>query len=81
MHKYVSVSATPKRKPDTIIYYNLAKYGVDIVDQMVKKRTVRCAYRRWPMYVCFNVVDLACMNTWIIYREAIGKKVSRLEFI
>ncbi|KAF2892416.1 hypothetical protein ILUMI_13754 [Ignelater luminosus] len=50
-HSNVSIGTGEKQLPETIQYYNSAKYGVDVVDQMARKYTVSTACRRWPVHV------------------------------
>ena len=36
--------------------------------------------RRWPLQQFCNIIDLAVINSWILYKEAIGKNISRNKF-
>lgn len=47
----IDESENPKKKPNTVIYYNKTKYGVDVADQMARQYSVKCASRRWPLHV------------------------------
>ena len=48
LHAYVAVSSekNPKKKPETVLFYNKTKAGVDVVEQMTRKYTVKAASRR-----------------------------------
>ena len=48
----------PKKKPETVVFYNKIKSGVDITDQMARKYSVKAGSRRWPIHVFYNVIDL-----------------------
>ncbi|KAJ4442327.1 hypothetical protein ANN_03913, partial [Periplaneta americana] len=66
-HSYQQRAAS-KKPPETVMFYNETKCGVDIVDQMARLYAVKYGCRRWPMQVFFNVLDLAAINAWILYR-------------
>ncbi|KAG8239639.1 hypothetical protein J437_LFUL019304, partial [Ladona fulva] len=81
MHKDVLISDTKKKKPDTILFYNRNKVGVDVMDNMCRKYSTRSATRRWPVHVFFNILDLASINSWVLSKEATDCKLSRKEYI
>ncbi|KAJ8878226.1 hypothetical protein PR048_018803 [Dryococelus australis] len=60
----------------TVECYNDTKYGVDILDQMARKYAVRISTRRWPMHTFQNILDLAAINAWILYKEITSEKIS-----
>ena len=71
LHPNVDVpDKTRKKRPETVEFYNCTKYGVDIVDQMARKYTVRTSTRRWPVQSFQNTLDLAAINAWVIYKES-----------
>ena len=80
-HKNVKIEQNEKRIPETITFYNNTKYGVDVVDQMARKYSVKAGSRRWPLHVFYNILDLAVINAWIIYKETTGVNISRKNFI
>lgn len=69
LHSSVSVSDGGKRKPDTVLDYNATKFGVDCLDQMACQYSTKAATRRWPVAVFFNILDLAGVNAWILYKK------------
>lgn len=77
----ISISTAPKRKPETVVYYNQNKCGVDVLDQMARFYTVKFGSRRWPMHVLFNILDLAGVNAWIIYKSVTQSNLSRRDFL
>ena len=82
LHRDVQIGATsPKKKPETVLFYNKTKVGVDVVDQMVRLYSVKAASRRWPMHVFYNVIDMALLNGWILFREITGSSISRRKYI
>lgn len=70
-----------KRKPNTIIYYNKTKCGVDSVDQMSRIHSVKYPTRRWPVQVWGNILNLGGINSWIVYKQLNNSKISRRRFI
>ncbi|XP_071039876.1 piggyBac transposable element-derived protein 4-like [Parasteatoda tepidariorum] len=80
-HKNVKVENDAKRVPETVAYYNKTKFGVDIVDQMARKYSVKTGSRIWPLHVFYNILDLAAINAWILYKETTGVKITHKNFI
>jgi hypothetical protein len=81
-HEKGSVSSPlGKRKPNTVLFYNDTKYGVDCLDQMCKIYTVKSGVRRWPLALFFNLLDLAGINAWILYNKALGTNLNRRTFL
>jgi len=39
--------------PETIDFYNLTKYGVNVINQMARKYSVKASSRRWPVQAFF----------------------------
>ncbi len=76
--------SNPKKKPNLVLAYNATKCGVDSVDQMTRFYSVKYPSRRWPVQVWSNVLNLAAINSWILYREVNNiskKKLTRYSFI
>jgi len=61
--------------------HTIKPYGVDILDQMAKKRTCRTGIRRWPVHSFQNTLDLAAINAWVLYKEITNENISRRDFI
>ena len=78
-HPEVAVSSenNPKKKPETVLFYNKTKAGIDVVDQMTRKYSVKAKSRRWPVHVFCNVIDLAIINSWILNKETCKLKINR----
>lgn len=81
LHPDVALGSDGKKKPETVTFYNETKYGVDIVDQMARKYSVKPPARRWPLHTFSNILDLAGINAWILYKEVTGKKIQRREYL
>lgn len=59
----------PKKKPKMITDYNQTKCGVDTADQMLRLYSTKCASRRWPLAVFFNLLDILCLNSFVLAKE------------
>ena len=74
----LTIDASPvsggEKKKTTCLFYYQNKVAVDVVDQIVRMYSTRCATRGWPAGMWCNVLDLAAQNSWIIY-----KKINRKE--
>jgi len=73
--------ASAKKLPETVAFYNKTKAGVDSIDQMCRKYSVRAATRRWPVHVLYNILDLAMINAHTIYKLLTKKRIKRRTFI
>ncbi|CAF0936546.1 unnamed protein product [Brachionus calyciflorus] len=55
-----------KNKTKVIIDYNEKKVGVNTVDQMTRIYLGKAPSRRWLMQVFYNLLNLACINSWVL---------------
>ena len=74
LHSTTDIETNHKNLPETVQFYNIRKCGVDILDQMACRYSTRAAARRWPVHVFYNILDLAAINAWIIYRGVTVEK-------
>ncbi|QQP50497.1 Uncharacterized protein FKW44_011512, partial [Caligus rogercresseyi] len=81
LHPTVSISEKKKKKPETIEYYNHTKFGVDSLDQMCRLYSTKSGTRRWPVAVFNNILDIAGINAWILYKETQQDKITRRQFL
>ena len=80
LHSTIDTGTNRKKVPETVQFYNKTKCGVDILDQMARRYSTRAAARRWPVHVFYNILDLAVINAWVIYRGVTGKKRAGVPF-
>ena len=80
-HTSVQVEDNYKHVPEGTAFYNKTRFGVDVVDQMARKYSVKAGSFRWLLQVFFNILDLAAINAWILCKECTGSKIFRKEFI
>lgn len=81
MHNAPTVNSTEKKKPSIIEFYNKNKVAVDNVDQMLRMYSTHSTTRRWPVAVWDNILDIAALNAWVLYKLCTGKNISRKQFI
>ena len=80
MHRKVNIHQCHKKKL-LEKYYNKSKVGVDALDQMARYHTCKSSSRRWPMAVFFNILDCACINSYIVYCSTTKVKLSGRQFL
>lgn len=68
-HNTIEVSERDDRKPQIILDYNVCKGAVDTVDQMVAGYSCSRATRRWPLKLFFHILDIAALNSYIIWMK------------
>ena len=54
-------------KPEIITFYNQTKCGVDVADQMCASYNVSRNTRRWPMVIFYTILNIAGINSQVIY--------------
>ena len=81
LHPDVQIGDDRKSKPETVTFYNKTKSGVDVIDQMCRKYSVKSASRRWPFHTFCNILDLAGINSWVLYKEVTKEKISSRDFL
>lgn len=54
-------------KPEIITFYNSTKGGVDTLDQLCATYDVARNTRRWPMVIFYSLLNVAGVNSQIIY--------------
>ena len=80
-HKGNRTQVDGKKKPESVIYYNNNKYGVDILDSMCRQMSTKAGCRRWPLAVFYNILDFAAVNAWIIFKKSTNRHVKRRNFL
>lgn len=85
LHNTKTISDDEKKKPEIIKHYNRTKGGVDLMDKMAGAFSVQRKTLRWPVSFFFNIIDLAGLAAYIIYKAnnpTFGKKTdSRRTFL
>ncbi|GBM59781.1 hypothetical protein AVEN_6655-1 [Araneus ventricosus] len=77
----LEVECNEKNTSKVIKFSNSTKYHVDVLDQMARKYSTESASRQWHVQDFFNILNLAAINAWIIYKEVVGTKYKRRDYI
>ena len=86
MHDDASIHRTSK-KPEIVLTYNQTKGAVDTLDQMCQNMNCGRKTRRWPLCMFYNILNIAAINSYVIYvhqffKYALGTTPSsRLNFM
>ena len=71
MHGSADVDASnEKKKLEEILCYNANKVGIDCFDQMARLYTTRSTSQRWPLAVWGNILDIAAINSYSLYKKS-----------
>jgi len=57
-------------KPNIILDYNKTKGGVDTLDKLVRTYTCKRKTNRWPMVLFFNMIDIAGIAAYNLFKIA-----------
>lgn len=70
-----------KNKPEIVCYYNTTKCGVDLLDMRCAVYTSNRRTRRWPMAVFYRLLNIASINSFILYMcYKYTKMLTRFDF-
>ena len=81
MHGSADVDASYEKKTGNDFIYNANKVGVDCFDLMARLYTARLASRRWPIAVWGNILNIAAINSYVLYKKVTNKRITRRQFI
>jgi hypothetical protein len=81
LHKGAVCQKDGKHKPESVLYYNANKYGVDMLDSMGRQMSTKAGCRRWTVAVFFNILDLAGINAWIVFCKKTNSSMPRRQFL
>lgn len=68
-------------KPEIITFYNKTKGGVDVVDRLKEEYSVARVACRWPLRLFFTILNIAGINSQIIYKENTGIIITRRDYL
>jgi hypothetical protein len=62
-HEKVCILQNEVKLPNIIDDYNETKVGIDIVDNMIRKTSVRCKTNRWTVQFFFKILNMIGINS------------------
>lgn len=68
-------------KPKIITFYNATKAGVDVVDQLKSNYSVSRKSCRWPLTLFFSMLNIAGINSEIVYEANKKCRMNRRKFL
>ncbi|GFO36440.1 PiggyBac transposase uribo2 [Plakobranchus ocellatus] len=76
-----TIKGKQKTKPVLIFYYNKYMGGVDLSDKKIYHYAAERSTRRYWKKIFHNLIDIAILNSWILFSLSTGKKLDRERFI
>lgn len=77
----IDTDSGDQNKPEIITFYNSTKGGVDVVDELKGEYSVSRVSCRWPLTIFFSLMNIAGINSQIIYRENTGNVITRRNYL
>ena len=81
LHMSVELGESKKKKPETVEFYDNTKCGVFLANQMARQYLFKADTCWWPVAVFYNILDLASINAFVLYKKRTGDRVSRRDFL
>jgi len=66
--------------PVAVQEYNNFMGGVDMMDRMIAHYPHGFKNRKWYLRIFFHLVNMAIVNSWILYRKSVDGSMSLLNF-
>lgn len=57
--------------------YNAHMGGVDLMDSYLGRYKIRTKSRKWYIRLFYHMIDMAVINSWVLYRKKTSKHISR----
>lgn len=67
-------------RPFAVQEYNNFMGGVDMMDRMIAHYPHGFENRKWYLRIFFHLVNMAIVNSWILYRKSVDGNMSLLKF-
>ncbi|XP_074521245.1 uncharacterized protein LOC141786531 [Halichoeres trimaculatus] len=80
MHPTVSLCSDRQRTPETVIFHDDTKAGVDALDQMAHLYSVKNLTPRRLTAVFYNLLDIAGVNAYILLKACTSTPIPRRAF-
>lgn len=69
------------KKPEIISFYNMTKGGVDTLDKLCGSFNVARNTKRWPLVVFFSLMNVAAINSFILYKGNNNDNMKRRRYL
>lgn len=69
------------QKPEIITFYNKTKGGVDVVDRLKAEYSVSRVSFRWPLTIFYSLLNVAGINSQIIYKINTNEIITRRKYL
>lgn len=80
MHRTNEINQT-LQKPELIVEYKKTKCAVDLLNEMCENYSVARISNRWPLVVFFDILNIAGINSKIVYNKNTMRDMSRRNFL
>lgn len=80
-HSMCSFQSSEQRKPEILTFYNRTKDAVDVVERLKADYNVSRINCRWQLTLFFSLLDVAVINSQIIFYSNTRNIMPRQEFI
>ena len=65
MHSQSEIESSSDQKPSIILFHNKTKGGVGTLDRMLRSYSIKRMTRRWPLVLCYNMIDVSAINAFM----------------
>lgn len=66
--------------PKAVLIYNRYMGGVDLLDSMLGYYRIKVRSKKWYHKIFFHMIDLTCVNSWILWRKTHEQYMPLLDF-
>ena len=80
MHKNVVIKRHRRKKPNMIVLYDQTKGGVDIVDLISSKLSVRIKSKHWTTNALAFILDTVRTTAKTVLRESVNRILTTFNF-
>jgi Transposase IS4 len=81
LHRGSACQIDGKKKPESVLYYNANRCGVDMLNSICRQMSTKARCRRWTLAVFRNMLEQAGVNARIISKKVTGSNIQRRTFL
>lgn len=79
LHSDITIAGKEKKTSETVTFYNRIKVGVNTLDHMTRKYSIKSRSRKSRRTI--YILDIAVKNAQIIYKSVPSKNISKKYYI